>query len=164
MAQGLEPGRASPAPGEPSECRYYQNSVLANWGECVYYYCMKDSVGAVDTCCQYFTGALPGGVSIGPSNITYTDGSTVTFAAFTETAGAATTCASKVSYLRANNWHVTWPNDVSVDSSGSRVVTTAYINFDIVRLEFSHQYGLSLYSTSQDTLRVVKSSTAACES
>ena len=52
----------------------------------LYWYCTKDARGASDGCCKYYDGRI--GTSIANSNITYTDGSTQTFAAYAETAGA----------------------------------------------------------------------------
>jgi len=146
--------------GEPSECRYYQDATLANMGECVYWYCTKDPRSAGDGCCNYYDGRI--GTSIANTNLTFTDGSKQTFAAYAETSGAAATCSATADQLHAYLWHQYWYNDNSVQSNGQLVVTTAYINFDIVRLEFSHKYGLSLYSTNQDILKIEKDGSASC--
>ena len=118
----------------------------------VYYYCKKDTGGATDTCCEYFTGVI--GTSLGSN--TLADGVT-TFDAFVESAGAASECASSANDLATYVWHDQWFADTSVDAQGKRTVTTAYINFEIVRVEFSHQYGLTLYSPSHMRLTTTQS-------
>ena len=140
--------------GEPSQCRYYNSASLTVTGQCVYYYCKKDSRASEDTCCKYYDGTVH--ASLGSTKMP--DGTT-TFDSYIETAGAATDCAAQVEDLATYAWHDEWFNDKSVDQDGKQIVTTAFINFQVVRVEFSHQYGLTLYSPSHDTVRIVKDET-----
>lgn len=145
--------------GEPSECRYYHNSELVDssnrlndMGQCVYWYCNKGVGASSDTCCSYYNGTIGAtewNATVSGTNMMYAD--------YAETAGAAAACAATSDYLTRYEgyWHWLWYED--------NFVTTAYINFDVIRLEFSHQYGLTLYSTQDDTVRIVKDSSCTAD-
>ena len=152
-------GGQYPCPaGEPSICRYYHNREYRAKAHCVYYYCTTHK----DDCCDYYDGTVYG--TLEDSVYTTRDGTNITFAQFAnetqfandfpDERNASNVCKSMVDSLAKYVWWKEWFDD--------ELVTTAYLNFQITSMEFSHAYGLFLLSTKGDQLTIQKSSTTEC--
>ena len=152
-------GGQYPCPaGEPSSCRYYHNPEYRAKAHCVYYYCTTHK----DDCCDYYDGTVYG--TLEDSVYTTRDGTNITFAQFAnetqfandfpDERNASNVCKSMVDSLAKYVWWKEWFDD--------ELVTTAYLNFQITSMEFSHAYGLFLLSTKGDQLTIQKSSTTEC--
>jgi len=152
-------GGQYPCPaGEPSSCRYYHNREYRAKAHCVYYYCTTHK----DDCCDYYDGTVYG--TLEDSVYTTRDGTNITFAQFAnetqfandfpDERNASNVCKSMVDSLAKYVWWKEWFDD--------ELVTTAYLNFQITSMEFSHAYGLFLLSTKGDQLTIQKSSTTEC--
>jgi len=152
-------GGQYPCPdGEPSKCRYYHNTEYRDKAHCVYYYCTKHQ----DECCAYYDGTVHG--TIEGNDYTMSSGTKITFGQFANEAqfandfpnepNASMVCASMVADLKTYDWWSEWFDD--------EPVSTAYLNFQITSMEFSHAYGLFLLSSKGDQLTIQKSSTTEC--
>ena len=146
--------------GEPSKCRYYRNpniTGVTNVGACMYYYCTNTDEGPADECCQYYNGSI--GISL--AHASYIENNPRSFSDFANTDDAAMECVDVANYLKTRNWHNEWWEDDTLDAYGNPPAR-AYINFEILRLEFSTTYGLFLIASNGDQLNIAKFTDEAC--
>jgi len=159
QTQAGEPAIFACPNGEPSKCRYYRNPSIpnvTNVGACMYYYCTKTDEGPADECCQYYNGSI--GISLG--NASYINNG-LTFSDFANTPHATTECVAVADHLKTHDWHNEWWEDNTLDAYGNPPAR-AYINFEILRLEFSTTYGLYLIASNGDQLNIAKYTDDAC--
>ena len=122
----------------------------------MYYYCTKTDEGPADECCQYYNGSI--GISLG--NASYIENG-LTFSEFANTPRATTECVAVADHLKTHDWHDEWLEDNTLDAYGNPPAR-AYINFEILRLEFSTTYGLYLIASNGDQLNIAKYTDDAC--